>query len=232
MNNIKEVVKETGVKGENAKSTRYNSNIILVGEVISEFKFDHNMYGELFYRVIIKVTRISGVADELPVVVSERIIDANENYIGKYVYVEGQIRTYNVHKDGRSKLNIYGWADSFKIIDEEADYNRKENNKIELNGFICSKPIYRKTPSGREITDLIIAVNRSYGRSSYIPCISWGRNAVYMANLDAGTPIKVTGRFQSRLFNKKINETEVEQRTAYEVSITSFEVKKNEGEDE
>lgn len=201
-----------------------NNQVTISGEIASGFKFSHEIFGENFYIVNVKVQRLSGACDTIPVTVSDRLIDVSEDYTGKYVSVTGQFRSYNKQdKDSEKKRLILSvFAREFDLLGGEDDCYY--DNYISLDGFICKEPIYRETPLGREVADLLLAVNRPYGKSDYIPCICWGRNAMFVSNLETGTHIKVEGRIQSREYRKKISETEFEIRTAYEVSVNKIEL--------
>jgi single-stranded DNA-binding protein len=178
------------------------------------------MYGEDFYNVFLIVPRLSEVSDVLPVTISERLmVDINIEK-GTQMAIDGQLRSYNKYIDGSNKLILTVFARNISLPNE--DY--KNPNQIFLDGYICKKPVYRTTPFGREITDMLIAVNRPYNKSDYIPCIAWGRNARYSEKLNVGDRIKIWGRIQSREYQKKISEEEVITRTAYEVSISKMEV--------
>lgn len=190
-----------------------NNQVTLVGEIKTEFEFSHEVYGEKFYRFELSVERFSGTKDVLPVVVSERLIDVKQNYTGEMMEIQGQFRSFNKHEENHSKLILFVFAREIKFA-EEGTYH---TNNILLDGFICKPPVYRKTPSGREIADILLAVNRPHGISDYIPCICWGRDARYISGCEVGDNILLQGRIQSREYTKKV-ETEVEKRTAYEVS--------------
>ena len=195
-----------------------NNAVKISGEIVSDFTYDHEMYGEGFYKVFVQVTRISGNLDTIPVMVSDRIIDVNKNLTGEMVAIEGEFRSYNKHLLGANKLLLFVLCKKIEIV----KYCMNED-EIFLRGFICKNPIYRKTPFKREISDLLIAVNRYYGKSEYIPCICWGRNARYAAGFEIGDEIVIRGRIQSRTYEKKISDTEFETRTAYEVSANMIE---------
>ncbi len=198
-----------------------NNQVSIVGEIVSDFRFSHEVYGEGFYLVDISVNRLSNIVDYIPVMISERLIDVEENYIGKYLYVTGQFRSFNRHEEKKNRLVLSVFAREVEFMDgPEEDI---KSNQIFLDGYICKEPIYRKTPLGREIADLLIAVNRSYGKSDYIPCICWGRNARFASNFDVGGHVQVWGRIQSREYVKKISEEETEKRIAYEVSVSKVE---------
>jgi single-stranded DNA-binding protein len=197
-----------------------NNSVTIVGTVKSKPEFSHEMYGEGFYNVYLEVPRLSDISDLLPITISERLMTGVDLEIGNKLVVLGQLRSYNKLVDGTNKLILTIFARDVKQDDEEI----KNPNQIYLDGFICKRPIYRTTPFGREITDMLIAVNRPYNKSDYIPSIAWGRNARYSENLTVGDRIKVWGRIQSREYQKKVNEDEVITRTAYEVSISKMEI--------
>ena len=188
---------------------------------IIESEFNKKQYDESFYRMIISVERNSGMKDSIPLLISERIINIRENYIGKYMKIIGEFRSYNCHEEDKNKLILFVFVREWEIIDEPEC--RKPNNNIELEGYICKEPIYRKTPLGREIADLLLAVNRPYGKSDYIPCICWGRNARYAAGFEVGSRCTIWGRIQSREYMKKISEEEIETKIAYEISVSKLE---------
>ena len=198
-----------------------NNQVTIMGEIVSDFVFSHEVYGEGFYMVEVAVNRLSNYADYIPVMVSERLIDVTENYEGQYICVVGQFRSYNRHEEKKNKLVLSVFAREIEFIDQ-VDENTK-SNQIFLDGFICKEPIYRKTPLGREIADLLLAVNRPYGKSDYIPCICWGRNARFASTFQVGDRCIVWGRIQSREYMKKISEEELEKRVAYEVSVSKLE---------
>ena len=179
-----------------------NNQVSIVGEIVSDFRYSHEVYGEGFYMVDISVRRLSDFVDYIPVMVSERLINVNEDYIGQFVYVGGQFRSFNRHEEHKNRLVLSVFARELELLENGCDDDA--SNEIFLDGYICKESIYRKTPLGREIADLLVAVNRSYGKSDYIPCICWGR-------------------IQSREYVKKLSETQVEQRVAYEVSVSKIE---------
>ena len=198
-----------------------NNQVTITGEIVSEFQYSHEVFGEGFYMVEVSVNRLSNFADTIPMMVSERLIDTQQSYIGRYIRVDGQFRSYNRHEEKRNRLVLSVFVREVEFIDEELD--GAKTNHILLEGYICKKPIYRKTPLGREIADLLLAVNRPYGKSDYIPCICWGRNARYASGFEVGEHVRILGRIQSRDYVKKISETETETRTAYEVSVSKLE---------
>lgn len=198
-----------------------NNQVEIMGEVVSDFEFNHEVYGEGFYKSEIAVARLSGFTDYIPIMVSERLLDVKEDWRGQLLKITGTFRSFNKHEDKRSKLILYVFAREIEVLDSN-DYEIL--NEVFLDGYICKPPIYRKTPLGREITDVLVAVNRSYGKSDYIPCILWGRNARYGSTFEVGTNLKFWGRVQSREYVKKISDTETEQRVAYEVSVSKVDV--------
>ena len=198
-----------------------NNNVELVGEIVSDFRFSHEVYGESFYFVDLPVKRMSETIDYLPLLISEYLIDVNTNHIGEIIHVTGQFRSYNRHEELKNRLVLSVFVREIEFIEEETE--EMKSNQILLDGYICKDPIYRKTPLGREIADLLVAVNRSYGKSDYIPCICWGRNARFAARFEVGVHVQIWGRIQSREYVKRLNEDEVEKRTAYEVSVSKIE---------
>lgn len=204
-----------------------NNKISLVGELISAPKFSHETHNEKFYTVKVDVKRLSGDIDTLEIIISEKLYDIEKIELGIRYYIEGEIRSYNyyVSETERRKLVINIFAKNLSIAEETDD---ECLNNFELVGHICKKPIYRKTPFDREISDILLAVNRLYGKSDYLPCIAWGRNAKFASTLEIGDKIKITGRMQSRQYTKKINDNEEEKKIAYEMSIITLEKKESE----
>jgi len=198
-----------------------NNQVTIMGEVVSEFSFSHEVYGEGFYLVDVAVSRLSDSVDYIPLMVSERLVDVTQNYIGETILVNGQFRSYNRHEEKKNRLVLSVFVREWEFVDYIED--EVKSNQIYLDGYICKEPIYRKTPLGREIADLLVAVNRSYGKSDYIPCICWGRNARYASGFEVGSHVEVFGRIQSREYLKKIGEDETERRIAYEVSVSKIE---------
>lgn len=217
-------------------NTNYSENnyLVLVGKITSEKVFSHEIYGESFYIFNLEVPRLSGIADVIPVTISERLISNFDLSIGKEVEIEGQFRSYNTYENQRSRLVLTVFAKDIKEhLETEEPVKEKISNEVVLVGYICKKPIYRKTPFGREISDILLAVNRAYNKSDYIPCIAWGRNARFCENMEIGTEVKIVGRVQSRMYEKKHEDGTVEQRVAYEVSVGSLElVDKNDDENQ
>ena len=198
-----------------------NNQVTIMGEVASRFTFSHEVFGEGFYMVDVLVKRLSNSEDRIPLMISERLIDVTKDYTGEFIMASGQFRSYNRHEEHKNHLVLSVFVREVAFVDEELD-GAKTNN-ILLDGYICKAPVYRKTPLGREIADLLLAVNRPYGKSDYIPCICWGRNARFASTFEVGTHVQIWGRIQSRDYVKKLSETQVEQRTAYEVSVSKIE---------
>ncbi|MDY6011512.1 single-stranded DNA-binding protein [Clostridium sp.] len=201
-----------------------NNKIYLEGKVVSELEYSHEMYGEGFYTFALEVQRLSDSVDLLNVTISERLLAGFDISIGKEVIVEGQLRSYNKFVEGTNKLILTVFARNI----EECTEKSKNPNEIFLDGYICKEPVYRTTPFGREIADVLLAVNRAYNKSDYIPTIAWGRNSRFCKTLEVGDNIKVWGRLQSREYQKKISETETVKKIAYEVSISKMERSKRE----
>ncbi|MDD6339262.1 MAG: single-stranded DNA-binding protein [Butyrivibrio sp.] len=199
-----------------------NNKVTIVGEVVSEFEYSHEVYGEGFYTVDISVNRLSNSVDIIPLMVSERLVDVNEDLRGVLVEAQGQFRSYNRHEETKNRLVLSIFVRELNYV-ETCD-EHISTNSIFLDGYICKPPVYRKTPLGREIADVLIAVNRPYGKSDYIPCIAWGRNARYAAGFSVGSHIQVNGRIQSREYTKKISEEECVKRVAYEVSVSKIDL--------
>ncbi len=206
-----------------------NNYLTLVGRVTGEKKFSHEIYGERFFIFNLSIPRLSGNADNIPITVSERLITDEMLQEGTKLLVKGQFRSYNSYENGRNKLILTVFAKDIIEVEEkeeDSDIVKKDSitNEVVLVGFICKKPIYRQTPFGREIADILLAVNRAYNKSDYIPCIAWGRNARFCQNLEVATKVKVVGRVQSREYEKKYEDGTSEVKVAYEVSVGSLEV--------
>ena len=219
-----------------------NNYLTLVGKVTSEKRFSHEIYGERFYSFDLSIPRLSGSEDIIPVTVSERIINDEMMAIGNKLLIKGQFRSYNSYENEKNRLILTVFAKDIEKLDEskitetnneeenntENDFVKKDmvTNEVVLVGYICKKPIYRQTPFGREIADLLLAVNRAYNKSDYIPSIAWGRNARFCQNLEVGTEVKIVGRIQSRNYEKKYEDGTIIKKVAYEVSIGSLEIVK------
>ena len=198
-----------------------NNQVTIMGKVATEFSFSHEVFGEGFYMVEVEVKRLSNSEDRIPLMISERLIDVTQDYTGEYIMVHGQFRSYNRHEEQKNRLVLSVFVREISFMEEEPDGTK--TNSIWLDGYICKEPIYRKTPLGREIADLLLAVNRPYGKSDYIPCICWGRNARYASGFEVGEHVQILGRIQSREYVKRISDTETEKRVAYEVSVSKLE---------
>ncbi len=201
-----------------------NNHLILVGKVVSEKTYSHEIYGEKFYLFNLEVVRLSSTTDIIPITISERLITDIDLSIGKGLEIEGQFRSYNNYENEKNRLVLTVFAKEIKEVEINDDDRETVTNEVELIGYICKKPIYRQTPFGREIADILLAVNRAYNKSDYIPCIAWGRNARFCQNMEVGTEVKLIGRVQSRTYEKKYEDGTTETRVAYEVSVASMEV--------
>lgn len=240
-------MKDKKIKEEKKLDTNYleNNYLTLVGKVTGEKNFSHEIYGERFYTFNLSIPRLSGNADIIPITISERLLEEDTLAEGKKLLIKGQFRSYNSYENEKNRLILTVFAKDLQELEEDSeetenDIVRKDiiTNEVVLIGYICKKPIYRQTPFGREISDLLLAVNRAYNKSDYIPCIAWGRNARFCQNLEVGSQVKIVGRVQSRTYEKKHEDGTIENRIAYEVSVGSLEVMeekeeiKNEGDQE
>lgn len=200
-----------------------NNHLVLVGKVASEKRYSHEIYGEKFYVFNLEVVRLSATVDIIPITVSERLLTSINLDLGNMLKVEGQFRSYNNYENEKNRLILTVFAK--EVMEVNAEESKEEvSNEVTLLGYICKKPIYRQTPFGREIADILLAVNRAYNKSDYIPCIAWGRNARFCENMEVGTEVRLTGRVQSRIYEKKHEDGTVEERVAYEVSVASLEI--------
>ena len=190
------------------------NQLMLTGVVTEEPQFDHEVFGEAFFHTILSVPRLSGAYDLLPLTVSERLM-AEGFRQGETASISGQLRSYNKVMGGQGRLLLTAFAQRLRPVDEE-----ENPNTVFLTGALCKPPSFRTTPFGREIADLMLAVNRSYGKSDYIPCIAWGRTARFASGLSVGDRIQLQGRFQSRAYQKQLPDGTVQERTAYEVSVS------------
>ena len=202
-----------------------NNKVFLKGEVISKPVFSHEVFGEGFYELNLNVRRLSDNYDIIPITVSERLLTDSKFEIGNIVAIKGQFRSYNKLVDNKSKLLLTVFVREIIEIDDSMN-----PNIIELNGFICKEPIYRTTPFKREICDVLLAVNRAYNKSDYLPCIAWGRNARFIKNIKVGQKVCIIGRIQSREYQKRINDNESLIKTAYEISISKIRLEDEKGE--
>ncbi len=198
-----------------------NNQVAMIGTITAPFRFSYEIFGEGFYMTEIEVRRLSESTDIIPLMVSDRLMDVTEDYTGSMIKVMGQFRSYNRHEEKRNRLVLSVFAREVEFAEEEEPLVK--TNQIFLDGYVCKPPVYRKTPLGREIADLLIAVNRPYGKSDYIPCICWGRNARFASGFEVGTHTQIWGRIQSREYIKKLSEEEQEKRVAYEVSVSKLE---------
>ena len=204
------------------------NQVVIMGTIVSDFEYSHQIFGEGIYMVDVEVQRLSDSCDIIPLMVSERLLDVEEDLRGVKIAVVGQFRSYNRHEEKKNRLILSVFAREVEFVDEIEE--GAKSNQIYLDGFICKEPIYRKTPLGREIADLLIAVNRPYGKSDYIPCICWGRNARFANSFEVGTRCAIWGRIQSREYMKKITEDQSERRIAYEVSVNKLDLVDEEAE--
>lgn len=212
-----------------------NNHLILVGKIVSEKTYSHEIYGEKFYIFNLEVVRLSSTTDIIPITISERLLTELQIEIGKEVRVEGQFRSYNSYENDRNRLILTVFAKEIEEVVKTEDSDEPKDdvtNEVTLVGYVCKRPIYRQTPFGREIADVLLAVNRAYNKSDYIPCIAWGRNARFCQNMEVGTEVKITGRVQSRTYEKKHEDGTVETRVAYEVSIASMELPEKDSDSE
>ena len=198
-----------------------NNQVSIIGEVVSGFVFSHEVFGEGFYMLDVSVRRLSDSCDVIPLMISERLIDVNADYRGACIRAAGQFRSYNRHEEKKNRLVLSVFVRELEFMDEEVENSK--TNQIFLDGYICKAPVYRKTPLGREIADLLMAVNRPYGKSDYIPCICWGRNARYADGFGVGEHVQLWGRIQSREYQKQVGDEEYETRVAYEISVSKLE---------
>lgn len=200
-----------------------NNHLVLVGKVASEKRYSHEIYGEKFYVFNLEVIRLSSTVDIIPITVSERLLTSINLELGNSLKVEGQFRSYNNYENEKNRLILTVFAKEIMQVDSQ-ETQEETSNEVKLIGYVCKKPIYRQTPFGREIADILLAVNRAYNKSDYIPCIAWGRNARFCENMEVGTEVRLVGRVQSRIYEKKHEDGSVEEKVAYEVSVASLEI--------
>ena len=198
-----------------------NNQVTIIGEIISDFTFSHEVYGEGFYMMDISVKRLSESYDIIPVMISERLIDVTQDYKGEMIQIFGQFRSYNRHEEKKNRLMLSIFAREVNFVEDESE--KVKSNQIFLDGYICKTPVYRRTPLGREIADMLLAVNRPYGKSDYIPCICWGRNARFASGFEVGGHVQIWGRIQSREYVKRLDDETTQKRVAYEVSVSKLE---------
>ena len=201
-----------------------NNKVFLLGKIETEPSFSHETFGEAFYEIMMSVPRLSQHSDIIPITVSEKLLTKDQFKIGNQIAIKGQFRSYNKIVDGASKLVLTVFVRETIEVDQSMN-----PNIIEIVGYICKPPVYRTTPFKREICDILVAVNRAYNKSDYLPCIAWGRNAKYIKDAEVGTQISIVGRIQSREYQKKISEDEVVTKTAYEISVNKIQIS---GQDE
>lgn len=194
-----------------------NNKVYIAGKVVSEPKFSYEVFGEGFYEFNLEVKRLSDISDIIPVTISERLLQTENILVGSYLAGVGQFRSYNKLVDGKSKLMLTVFIRELRQYDENVN-----PNQIEITGYVCKEPIYRTTPFKREIADVLIAVNRSFNKSDYLPCIAWGRNAKYVSSLNVGDKLEMVGRIQSRVYQKRIDENTVIEKVAYEISLNKI----------
>lgn len=204
-----------------------NNRAMLSGQIVSNFEFSHEILGEGFYTAMLASNRLSGTKDIIPIMVSDGLVDVKADWTGSFVKVLGRFRSYNRHEGERNKLVLYVFVREFEVWEEDGSERPTDENEIFLDGFICKEPTYRKTPLGRDIADVLLAVNRPYGKSDYIPMVCWGRTAKFVSTLSVGARLQVEGRIQSREYIKQLSEDKTEERTAYEVSAKKVEVTEN-----
>ena len=205
------------------EKTLNNNQVVVAGEITSEFTFSHEIFGEGFYMVDLMVSRLSDAYDVIPLMVSDRLFDVNESHIGEKIMAKGQFRSYNKHEETKNRLILSVFVREIEQIDDEEAEEENKPNQIYLDGYICKAPVYRMTQLGREIADVLLAVNRAYGKSDYIPCICWGRNARFAGKLQVGEHVAIWGRIQSREYQKRVDGDQVVSKVAYEVSVSKME---------
>lgn len=209
------------------KRVENNKAMISGAKVVRGYEYDHTTHGEDFYMIYVEAPRLSGVVDTIPVIVSDRIADVHSDIVGESVYIDGQFRSYNKwQEDGKRKLLLFVFANDicFESSYHDEDTYFHDINSVILDGCICKAPIYRETPLKKQICDVLLAVNRPYGKSDYIPCIVWGRDAKYVSRMDVGRKLHIEGRIQSRIYMKKTADGEIDHRVAYEVSASKVEL--------
>lgn len=200
----------------NTRTSNNNNEARLAGEVISDYVYEHSIHGESFYIVRLRSPRLSSMADEIPLMVSERLVDISESPIGRFIEARGEFRSMNKIVQGENRLILRLFV---KEIEDYEAAGINYPNHIRLDGFLCRKPVFRMTPGGREITDIMLAVHRGYGKTDYLPCILWGRNARFGRHLSVGSRLLIDGRIQSRIYQKRVGEDDYVERETYEVSV-------------
>ena len=202
-----------------------NNTVSISGKIASCFTFSHEIYGEGFYNFYVDVYRLSNDVDRLPVTISERLVNKDLLPIGQEVHIVGQVRSYNsyIASDKKNKLILTIFTKDIQLQEDTEEIITNNPNEVLLNGYICKPPVFRTTPFGREISDMLLAVNRSYNKSDYVPCIAWGRNARFVSTMEVGDNVKIVGRMQSRGYQKKLETGDVLDKVAYEISISKIE---------
>jgi len=195
------------------------NDLHLTGKLVTLPQVGHEAFGEVFYYLTLGVPRLSGAEDLLPVTISERLLEGMDLAIGNVLSIDGQVRSYNKVIDGVGRLLITAFAQRLNEVDPY-----RNPNLLQLTGTLCKPPAYRTTPFGREIADLMVAVNRAYGKSDYIPCITWGRSARFSSRLHIGDRISLNGRLQSRAYQKQLPDGTCVEKVAYEVSVSQIEL--------
>ena len=193
------------------------NHITLRGSLVSLPQFSHENHGRRFFRFFLEVPRLSGAVDTLPVIAEEGVLNSTDLSDGEMLTVAGQVRSHNVRTDGRRHLLIFVFANAIVCEDGEP------LNDVVLEGPICREPTYRRTPLGREICDVMLAVPRAFKRADYLPCILWGRTALEASRCHTRDRIRICGRLQSRVYTK-VTESGSEERTAYEISALTAEI--------
>ena len=199
-----------------------NNRTYLCGTIETEPIFSHDIYGEGFFDFVLSVERLSGQCDLIPITISDRLLKSTKLEVGSVIAIKGQFRSYNKQLDNKSKLMLTVFVR--ELVEPLENFS---SNIIELGGFICKEPIYRTTPFKREICDILLAVNRAYNKSDYLPCIAWGRNARFVKGISIGDKVYVQGRIQSRDYQKKIDEETIITKTAFEISISKISLEDN-----
>lgn len=201
-----------------------NNQATLSGEIVRNFEFSHEVFGEGFYTAMLASERLNETKDIIQIMVSERLVDVKADWIGRFVRVSGQFRSYNKCEERRNRLKLSVFVMGWETWEDDGTIRPSDESQIFLDGYICKRPNYRKTPLGREIADILLAVNRPYGKSDYIPTICWGRNARFASGFEVGTRLQIEGRIQSREYQKRISDDEIVTKIAYEVSVSRMEV--------
>ncbi len=193
------------------------NQVILRGTLASAPRFSHENHGKRFFRFYLDVPRLSSAVDTLPIVAPEALLESTLLEEGALLCVTGQVRSHNLRSDGKRHLLIFVFASSLALQDGEPA------NQVTLEGFLCREPTYRRTPLGREICDVMLAVPRAFQRADYLPCILWGRTAQEISRCHTRDSLRITGRLQSRVYTK-VTEEGSQQKTAYEISALTAQI--------